>query len=106
MAESLTRTLWASFGALGVTLALAISTAVGEAAPLAAAASVAASLLVIAAAVVASRGAVTAIPHAELAVGARSRAHRESLSPQAEPAHPLTAGRPLSRAPGVAIPAA
>jgi len=106
MTESLTRTLWASFGALGVTLALAVAMAVGEATPLAAAASVAASLLVIAAVVVASRGAVAAVPHAELAVGARSRAHRESLSRQAEPAHPLTAGRPLSRAPGAVISAA
>lgn len=33
-------------------------------------------------------------------VGARSRAHRESLTRMAEPAHPDTAGRVRSRAPG------
>lgn len=106
MTEPLTRTLWAALCALGLTLAVAVSVALGDSAPLAAAAIAAAALVGIAAAVIASRTAVTAAPRHELAVGARSRAHRESLSHQAEPAHPLTAGRPLSRAPGAASPAA
>ena len=106
MVEPLTRTLWAAFGALGLTLAVAVLIALGDAAPLHAAAVAAATFVGIAAAVLATRAAVTATPRHELAVGARSRAHRESLSHQAEPAHPLTAGRPLSRAPGVASPAA
>lgn len=41
-----------------------------------------------------------------LTVGARARAHREALSSQPSPAHPLTQGRRRSRAPSRGIPAA
>lgn len=36
-------------------------------------------------------------------VGERARAHREALSEMAAPRHPSTAGRPMARAPGMAL---
>ena len=42
----------------------------------------------------------------QLTVGHRARAHREPVTSIIEPAHPLTAGRPLGRAPTSALPAA
>lgn len=42
----------------------------------------------------------------QLTVGHRARAHREPVTSIIEPAHPLTAGRPLGRAPASAVPAA
>jgi len=42
----------------------------------------------------------------ELTVGGRAHAHKESLVDVASPRHPLTPGRPLSRAPGRVVSAA
>ena len=42
----------------------------------------------------------------EVTVGARAHAHREALSTMPSPAHPSTAGRPRTRAPSMAVPAA
>lgn len=58
------------------------------------------------AALVAVRYAATVIGSRELAVGHRAHAHREALSAMPAPSHPCTAGRPRTRAPSPAAPAA
>ncbi|MDM4762915.1 hypothetical protein QT381_07840 [Galbitalea sp. SE-J8] len=69
-------------------------------------AAVAASVALLAVAGLGIR-AVLATPSARaVTVGARSRAHAESVAWQVEPAHPDTAGRTRSRAPGRRRPAA
>ena len=75
-------------------LALALSTQ-----PTAVVASIAAVLIIaaVAALVTGSR---------ELTVGSRAHAHRDALTTQPSPAHPSTAGRPRTRAPSMAVPAA
>jgi hypothetical protein len=61
--------------------------------------------LSIALAAVAAR--VTSAPTARaLHVGHRAAGHRESMTSQAEPSHPDTAGRTRARAPGLLLPAA
>jgi len=87
-------------------IAVLVGLALGQPSPLTTASILAASVLLIAALVVVAR--VSAMPRAwaELAVGRRAKAHRESLGSQAEPTHPRTSGRPLARAPGVAASAA
>lgn len=86
--------------------ALIVALALGQPSPLATAAVLAASVLFVAGIALVARNAVRPLAYVELAVGSRARAHRESLARQAEPSHPLTAGRPLSRAPGAAASAA
>ena len=58
------------------------------------------------AALIAVRYAATVIGSRELAVGHRAHAHREALSAMPAPSHPCTAGRPRTRAPSQAAPAA
>jgi hypothetical protein len=100
MTEQLQRLALAGGAALIVALAL------GQTSPFATASVLAASLLLASSLVLIARAATRPIARVELAVGSRARAHRESLGEQAEPAHPLTAGRPLARAPGSAFSAA
>ena len=50
---------------------------------------------------------VTSAPTARaINVGHRAAGHRESMTSQAEPSHPDTAGRTRARAPGLLLPAA
>lgn len=100
MTEQLQRLALAGGAALIVALAL------GQASPFATATVLATGMLLATSLVLLARAATRPIARVELAVGSRARAHRESLGEQAEPAHPLTAGRPLSRAPGAAPSAA
>jgi hypothetical protein len=58
------------------------------------------------AALLAVRYAATVIGSRELAIGHRAHAHREALSALPAPSHPCTAGRPRTRAPSHAAPAA
>jgi len=59
----------------------------------------------IAVAAVAAR--VTSAPTARaIHIGHRAAGHRESMTSQAEPSHPDTAGRIRARAPGLLLPAA
>ena len=58
------------------------------------------------ASLVAVRHAATVTGSRELAVGHRAHAHRETLSAMPAPSHPCTAGRPRTRAPSQAAPAA
>jgi len=102
MTEQLQRLAFAGVAALVIALTLAF----GQASPLATATVLATGMLLAASLVLLARAATLPTPRPELAVGSRARAHRESLGEQAEPAHPLTAGRPLSRAPGAALSAA
>lgn len=60
-----------------------------------------ATLVVVA--VLSARYAAVSIRSHSLTVGARARAHRESLSSMPEPSHPDTAGRTRSRAPSRSI---
>lgn len=87
-------------------VAMLVAFALGQPTPLATAGIVAAGVVALAALVVVAHAAARPVARVELVVGSRARAHRESLGEQAEPAHPLTAGRPLSRAPGAAASAA
>jgi len=57
-------------------------------------------------ATVAVHTAVAAPAEADIRIGHRARAHRESLDRIAAPTHPGTAGRVRSRAPGGVTPAA
>jgi hypothetical protein len=100
MIEQLQRLALAGGGALLVALAL------GHASPLDTASVLATGVLLAASLTLLARAAARPAARVELAVGSRARAHRESLGEQAQPAHPLTAGRPLARAPGAALPAA
>jgi disulfide bond formation protein DsbB len=71
------------------------------------AASVATGIAVIAVGMLlAARSVGVAVTSRELTIGARARQHRESLSDVAAPRHPLTPGRPKSRAPSEAFSAA
>jgi hypothetical protein len=63
-----------------------------------------ATLVVVA--VLSARYAAVSIRSHSLTVGARARAHRESLSSMPEPSHPDTAGRTRSRAPSRSLAAA
>jgi len=56
--------------------------------------------------VLAIRSATLASGARTLTVGSRARAHREALSTQPSPAHPLTQGRRRSRAPSQGVRAA
>ena len=100
MTERLQRLALAGGAALIVALAL------GHASPLETASVLATSMLLAASLTLLALAAVRPAARTELAVGSRARAHRESLGEQAQPAHPLTAGRPLARAPGAALSAA
>jgi len=53
-----------------------------------------------------ARAVACAATSRQLTVGHRARAHREPVTSMIEPAHPLTAGRPLGRAPTSGPPAA
>ena len=86
--------------------AVVIALALGQASPLETASVLATGLLIAVSVALLARAATRPVAQSELAVGSRARAHRESLGEQAEPAHPLTAGRPLSRAPGAVVSAA
>jgi len=57
-------------------------------------------------ALVGSRYAAVSIRSRSITVGARARAHRESLTSLPAPSHPDTAGRTRSRAPSQSIAAA
>jgi len=92
--------------ALSGGVAMLVALALGQPSPLATATAFAASVLLVASGLVVGSAAVQPLAHGEIAIGSRARAHRESLGHQAEPSHPLTAGRPLARAPGAVISAA
>lgn len=87
-------------------VAVLVAFALGQPSPLATASVLAAGVLTAAALALIAQVATRPAARVELAVGSRARAHLESLGEQAEPAHPLTAGRPLARAPGAAASAA
>ena len=86
-------------------LAFALAAAVGPN-PGALLTALAASAAVAVVATVAVRALIVAPAEAALRIGHRAREHRESLDRIAEPAHPDTAGRVRSRAPGGVAPAA
>lgn len=86
-------------------LAVVVAAAVGPS-PGALLTALAASAALAVVATVALREFVLAPAEAALRVGHRARAHRESLDRIAAPAHPDTAGRVRSRAPGGVAPAA
>lgn len=88
-------------GALSVALAAAVGPSPG-----AFLTALAASAALVVVATVALREFVIAPVEAALRVGHRAREHRESLDRLAAPAHPDTAGRVQSRAPGGVDPAA
>ncbi len=92
--------------AVNVGVAVLVAFALGQPSLLATASIVAASVLTLVGLALIAKAAARPTARGELAVSSRARAHRESLGEQAEPAHPLTPGRPLSRAPGVAASAA
>jgi hypothetical protein len=84
---------------IGGALAVVIAAAIGPN-PGALLAALAASAALVVVASVALREFVAAPAEAALGVGHRAREHRESLDRIASPAHPDTAGRVRSRAPG------
>jgi hypothetical protein len=84
---------------IGSALAVVIAAAVGPN-PAALLTALAASAALVVVASVALREFVAAPAEAALGVGHRAREHRESLDRIASPAHPDTAGRVRSRAPG------
>jgi hypothetical protein len=84
---------------IGSVLAVVIAAAVGPN-PAALLTALAASAALVVVASVALREFVAAPAEAALRVGHRAREHRESLDRIASPAHPDTAGRVRSRAPG------
>jgi hypothetical protein len=94
-----------ALAALAGVVALAVASLSGP--------STASLVAVLAATALLGTAAAVAVQHAVAApmprvahVGARSRVHRESLDRLAVPAHPDTAGRVRSRAPGEVAPAA
>jgi hypothetical protein len=80
-------------------LAVVVAAAVGPT-PAALLSALAASAALVVVATVVVRDLVLAPAEAALRVGHRAREHRESLDRIASPAHPDTAGRVRSRAPG------
>jgi hypothetical protein len=86
-------------------LAVVVAAAVGPT-PGALLSALAASAALVVVATLVVRDLVLAPAEAALRVGHRAREHRESLDRIASPAHPDTAGRVRSRAPGGIAPAA
>ena len=87
-------------------VAMLIAVALGQPSIIATATVLTASVLLVAGFALVARAATRAPAQAAATIGSRARAHRESLAEQAQPSHPTTAGRPLSRAPGAAASAA
>ncbi len=101
-----THPLHRAMAALGLALVAAVAgqlMASSLGAPVAATAAIGAAMLLGA---LLARTLARAATSRQLTVGHRARAHREPVSRIVEPAHPLTAGRPLCRAPAAALPAA
>ncbi|MEP6478072.1 MAG: hypothetical protein ABJB03_01670 [Rhodoglobus sp.] len=96
------RSLNARLVALATVLLVALAVSQGSS-PAAVVASIAAIVLTTAIAV---RVATLAVGGRELTVGARSHEHRQALNEVPAPAHPSTAGRPMTRAPSMVASAA
>lgn len=94
-----------ALAAVAGALAVALVAAVGPT-PTALLTALAATAAVAVVATISLRALVAAPAEGAIRVGHRGHAHRESYDSVAEPAHPDTAGRVRSRAPGVPLPAA
>ena len=91
--------------ALVGSVAMLIAVMFGQPSTLATATVLTATVLLAGIALIALQAVRAPAPGA-ITIGSRARAHRESLAEQAQPSHPTTAGRPLSRAPGAEASAA